>query len=199
LLVEFRAKCAALEAEWASLCAGAVPDAMEACTAVRRIVTRSGIASYLHGSGARRGQTSAREDTSDEEVLPRGYILDFGVRKLMLALIHRGCLRVDWSCVTMAMLQQMTADSNEYMNSLPATWTAATLSSFLFGRTDWGLYASMWACLFGDLASNGRTRRPAQELSRLLERAMQGKYLDDVAAYVEEHGVVPCPALAFAA
>ena len=56
---------------------------------------------------------------------------------------------VRWSDVSVECLKQMSPDVCDYLSRVPAKWSAADLSRFCTDRDDWGVFVSMFACLWG--------------------------------------------------
>ena len=60
-----------------------------------------------------------------------------------------GCIDLHWSEVSVDCLKQMSLDVCDYLSHVPAKWSAADLSRFCTDRDDWGVFVSMFACLWG--------------------------------------------------
>ena len=85
----------------------------------------------------------------------------------------------DWSAVNKASLQSMSADAKENLEEIPDTWRASEISSFFTGRADWGLFASVFPCLWGEVADklsteDDRARALALVKSKDLVHVVQG-------------------------
>jgi hypothetical protein len=113
-------------------------------------VTRD-VAKYaadLRASMQTMGQLSSLKTKSGH-----GYVTDFIVRKLCLgrlcSVTQRGA--VDWDDVSIAALRQLSADAKEHLSTLPDGWSAAQVSSFICGRPDWPMLASMYMCLWKEV------------------------------------------------
>ena len=80
-----------------------------------------------------------------------GYVHDFLRRKLVLGQLSASSSRadVDWSEVPMDILMRMSPDQGGHLTSVPAKWSAAQLSRYCTERDDWGVFVSMFACLWG--------------------------------------------------
>ena len=182
----------------------------EAATELRDIVASTHIASLLHGGTRDSPPTSSCKATAHESRRPArsqppaiarprhrysGYILDFGVRKLFMGLLRRRSGRVSWADVTPQGLRAVSADQGEYLRAFPCSWSAADISTLLFGRDDVGPFVTMWPCLFHDIKEHARGNKPATraDLRRYQAEADAGKYAGVVNSYEERHGVVPCP------
>ena len=46
----------------------------------------------------------------------------------------------------------MSADAKKNLESAPDKWPASEISCFFTGRADWGLFASVFPCLWGEVA-----------------------------------------------
>ena len=102
----------------------------------------------------------------------------------------------DWSTVSKASLQAMSADAKENLDAIPDHWSASDISAFFTGRTDWGLFASAYPCLWGEVAdmystedSEGRARALALVKSEDFRRVVQ--------AFRRTEGIAPHPAVAY--
>ena len=76
------------------------------------------------------------------------YVLDSVVRKHVLARAHS----VDWADVSLAVLRRLSVDQCEFLASLPEEWTAREVSCAICGRSEWPLLASMYLCMWHDVA-----------------------------------------------
>jgi hypothetical protein len=76
-----------------------------------------------------------------------GYVRKSVIRKLILACPHARSAD-DWGKVSRVDLQSWSPDAAGVLGEFPASATADSISSLLFGRPDWGLLVSMWACLW---------------------------------------------------
>ena len=219
----FTAACASVEEAWQNI--GKGEDVKSIVVEVRRLVTETGIDKLLH-SGTRQGDQSMPESTCQDSQPPRKarrvrqsaaggddsataestdgkYILDFISRKLILGLNVTNIIDVDWEGVDMETLMLLSADMTGFLGSVDKSWSAATLSGFLFGRRDWALFASMYTCLMKDYTDNifekelakkpWRKKAVEQEREDLLTRLSKGSYLNEAREFKASHGVTPCP------
>ena len=92
----------------------------------------------------RRSQTWARQVT---------YVHIFLRRKLVLGQlsVSPGRTNVQWSKVSVEYLKKMSPDVCEYLSHIPAKWSVADLSRLCTDRDDWGIFVSMFACLWGSV------------------------------------------------
>ena len=49
-----------------------------------------------------------------------------------------------------AELEELSCDQSEFLKAFPEAWSAADVSNFVFGRSDWGIFVSLYACLMKD-------------------------------------------------
>ena len=81
-----------------------------------------------------------------------GYVRKFIDRKLFLLVLAAGSINPGgWHSTAAASLKSMLPDQHDFTSAIPDRWTAAEMSNFLFGRDDWAVFASMWACLWHDV------------------------------------------------
>jgi len=100
----------------------------------------------------------------------------------------------DWSTVGKASLQSMSADAKENLEAIPDHWSASEISAFFTGRTDWALFASVYPCLWGEVADKltteeGRARALALVKSKDFRRAVEN--------FRRTEGIAPHPAVAY--
>ena len=55
---------------------------------------------------------------------------------------------VDWHALTVGDLKYMSADSNDHLSQFDSSTSAGAVSHFIFGRVDWPLLLSCFACLW---------------------------------------------------
>ncbi len=79
-----------------------------------------------------------------------GYGVASVVRKVMLALLASGRASVDWGSMSRAELEELCCDQSDFLKAFPEAWSAADVSDFVFGRSDWGIFVSLFACLMKD-------------------------------------------------
>lgn len=86
-----------------------------------------------------------------------GYVCEYVARKLvvgqLVAAARKGCY-VDWSAVPLTALRAAAPDEYDLAASLPTAWTAGEASAFMFDRPDWGIFISMFACLFKEVTDH---------------------------------------------
>jgi hypothetical protein len=81
-----------------------------------------------------------------------GYVRKFIDRKLFLLVLAAGSVHPDgWQSTAASALNSMLPDQHDFTSGFPDGWTAAEMSNLLFGRDDWAMFASMWACLWHDV------------------------------------------------
>ena len=64
-----------------------------------------------------------------------------------------------------AELEELCCDQSEFLKTFLETWSAADVSNFIFGRPDWGIFVSLFACLLKDAI-----KIPKVSSDELLER-----------------------------
>ena len=64
-----------------------------------------------------------------------------------------GRTNVQWSEVSVDCLKQLSPDVCDYLSRVPAKWSARDLSRFCTDRDDWGVFVSMFACLWGTVVN----------------------------------------------
>jgi len=85
-----------------------------------------------------------------------GYCFHFLYRKILIAEAHfrnessTSFAAVDWHSITVGDLKYMSADSKDHLNAFDDHIGAGALSQFFFGRDDWPLFLSCFACLWHD-------------------------------------------------
>ena len=60
-----------------------------------------------------------------------------------------GLADLRWSEVSVDILKQMSPDVGEYLYRVPVKWSVADVSRYCTDRDDWGVFVSMWGCLWG--------------------------------------------------
>ena len=97
-----------------------------------------------------------------------GYAHDRLRRKLVVGQLSSssGRTNVQWSDVSVDCLKRLSPDVCDYLSRVPAKWSARDLSRFCTDRDDWGVFVSMFACLWGMVvnakAYRGASRRVDQ-------------------------------------
>ena len=117
--------------------------------------------------GTRRARAALQRIGAKSGALPfsaedaTGYCVDFIRRKLVAArILQQNLHKCDWSPVSKASLQDMSADAKKNLESIPDTYNASEISSFFTGRADWGLFASVFPCLWGGRGEAVHRGRP---------------------------------------
>ena len=124
-----------------------------------------------------------------------GYCIDYLTRKLMAArVVWQNWHECDWSLVSKASLQSMSADAKENLQKIPDTWRAAEISCFFNGRADWGLFASVFPCLWGEVAEKLSTKEDRAQAFALIKSK---DFLRVVQSFRETEGIAPHPAVAY--
>ena len=120
-----------------------------------------------------------------------GYCFHFLYRKLLIAEAqfrnkHASFAAVDWSTITLNDLTYMSADANEHLLVFDCDVNASALSYFFFGRTDWALFLSCFACLWGEVHESDTDVDDVVKSEALLEYA---------AAWRKKNGIAPHPSV----
>ena len=124
-----------------------------------------------------------------------GYCVDFLRRKLVAArCLDARCHECDWSQVNKASLQSMSADAKENLEEIPDNWRASEISYFFTGRPNWGLFASVYPCLWGEVADNLRAE---EDRARALAQVKSKDFLRVVEGFRRAEGIAPHPAVAY--
>ena len=101
---------------------------------------------------------------------------------------------VDWRTVSKAALQSMSGDAKENLEDVPDTWRASEISYFFTGRPDWGLIASVYPCLWGEVANRLFTD---DDRARALALVKSEDFLRVVQSFRRTEGMAPHPAFAY--
>ena len=125
-----------------------------------------------------------------------GYCIDWLTRKLVAArILQQNLQKCDWSHVSKASLQHMSADAKKNLEHIPdTTYNASEISSFFTGRADWGLFASVFPCLWGEVAEKLSTE---DDRARALSLVKSKDFLRVVESFRKTEGIVPHPAVAY--
>ena len=78
------------------------------------------------------------------------------VRKIMLAEVAAGRWRSDMHEMTVKDLSAISVDEGNHLSSVTQTMPVEELSYLCFGRTDWGLLVSCFACLWHEFIDMAR-------------------------------------------
>ena len=118
------------------------------------------------------------------------YVVQHLMRKLLLAAsVHHGAaLQTDWAAMSLPALRQCAPDAAEYISVFPPTLYAADASDMVLGRRDWGLFLSLWGCLFHEAGELWPKRK--DDMLRALSSKQSG---DAIRRFREIHGIAPCP------
>ena len=108
-------------------------------------------------------------------------------------LVQQSLHECDWSSVSKASLQSMSADAANNLQSIPDAWRASEISCFLTGRANWALFASVFPCLWGEVAEKLSTK---DDLARTLALVKSEDFLRIVQNFRRTHGIAPHPAVA---
>ena len=151
--------------------------------------------------GTRRAEEALQRIGAKSGALPfsatdaSGYCIDFLRRKLVCArLLQQNLHECDWSTVNKASLQTMSADAKENLKAIPDTWRASDISSFFTGRADWGLFASVFPCLWGEVADKLSTE---DDRAGALALVKSKDFLRVVQNFRRTQGIAPHPAVAY--
>ena len=97
----------------------------------------TGVLAVVEGLSSPHGVVSAAD----------GYAKKTLIRKLIFA-CPRSWHAADWAAVSRKDLQAWSPDEAGVLKAFPETETAESISTLLFGRPDWGLLVSCWACVW---------------------------------------------------
>ena len=92
----------------------------------------------------------------------------------------------------MTEIQQLSADSNKYLAEIENTVVSVALSQAVFGRADWAIMLSCFACLWAEVVEKF-VDTGAWKLEDLLEVLRSGQLTSPVAVYTQAHGFAPHP------
>jgi hypothetical protein len=107
-------------------------------------------------------------------------------------LLQQNLHECDWNTVDKTSLQGMSADAIEEIPD--TTWRASEISSFSTGRADWGLFASVFPCLWGEVADKLSTE---DDRARALALVKSNGFLRVVQGFRRTEGIAPHPAVAY--
>jgi len=151
--------------------------------------------------GTRRAEVALQRIGAKSGALPfsdkdaGGYCVDFLRRKLVAArLLQQNLHECDWSTVNKASLQSMSADAKENLEYIPDSWHASEISYFFTGRADWGLFASVFPCLWGEVAGKLSTE---DDRAGALALVKSQDFLRVVQGFRRTRGFAPHPAVAY--
>ncbi len=129
-----------------------------------------------------------------------GYVIDWLSRKFCLGRFglhmntHASTLGEEdaWESLPGTMLRGLSADSNEHLSALPEQWSAADVSGFVCGRRDWPMLASMFLCLWKEVADVCETRGCFEEVLDFVS-SQQSLLRDTAVRFATRAGIPPCP------
>ena len=110
-----------------------------------------------------------------------GYVRKTVTRSLLLACpnVLNAAEEAPWASVRRVELQMWVPDQSHVLEMFPPTATAADISTFMFGRPDWGLFVSLWGCTWhpvpgmlkkAGLVPDNASAEVAQELLATVDR-----------------------------
>ena len=122
-----------------------------------------------------------------------GYCFHFLYRKLLIGEARyrkrsASFAAVDWLALTVGDLKYLSADANEHLDAFDANASAGALSHFFFGRVDWPLLLSCFACLCHDKKAVGDEA----------ELVASDDMLSFATSWRHENGIPPHPTLLLA-
>ena len=93
-----------------------------------------------------------------------------------------------WDDVLVSTLQAACPEQTTMLQTGPPHWSDACLSRCIFGRPDWGLFVSMFACLWKEAVDAWPDHVPQMEAT--LESKI---FVDALKTMSTAHGSTPCP------
>ena len=123
-----------------------------------------------------------------------GYVRLAIVRKLFLGCVQHGAVAVDWAQVDMEALKGVVPDENGFLDAVPASWSAADLSRFVFSRDDWALFVPMFACLWHEVVKAKRFQKDSEK-DMLLDLVSSPAFADRARSLSRGLGHAVCPML----
>ena len=153
--------------------------------------------------GTRRIEAALRRIGTKSGALPfsatdaSGHCIDFLRMKLVAGRLLQQNLHVectDWSTVSKESLQSMSGDAEENLKEIPDTWQASQISCFFTGRADWGLFASVYPWLWGEVADKQSTE---EDRARALALVKSKDFLRVLQVFRQTQGIAPHPAVAY--
>ena len=97
---------------------------------------------------------------------------------------------VNWADLSIADLRAVSPDQQELLDMFPAKWSAQDVSLFCFDRCDWGMFASLFGCLFAEVA-----RKTQAEPDRLVKLVESKAFGEAAKAHHEQYGIASHPAV----
>ena len=80
-----------------------------------------------------------------------GYVRLHLVRKLFLTWLAYQPQPQRWGHVDIKVIQELSPDQKKYLDQFPEKWSVHDVSCLVFGRSDWGIFVSLFACLWHDV------------------------------------------------
>ena len=117
--------------------------------------------------------------------------MDFAFRKIIIGESARRKNEVNWE-TSMGEIQRISADSGDHLAEVETHVVSVALSYAVFGRTDWAIMLSCFACLWCEVVSK-RVDTDQWNMHKLLELLRSGTLSSLVAEYKQEHGYAPHP------
>ena len=115
-----------------------------------------------------------------------GYVRHFMRRKLVLGQLSSGsCGDLSWSEVPIDMLKRMSPDQHDFLSCVPSKWSVADLSRYCTERDDWGVFVSMYACLW---AAVTKVKPYQGHRDALMALAASDQFRDAAKLHIEHHG-----------
>ena len=92
--------------------------------------------------------------------------------------------RRDWSTVPASELRKF--DDSDVLKSFRSKWTSADISRTLFDRDDWGIFATTFGCLWGEVADSW----PVEDVIGVIRNGSAGAAAKNLALST---GMSQCP------
>ena len=144
--------------------------------ALMRIGARSGVLPF------------SVEDTSSD-------CMDFLIMKLVAArALQQNLHECDWRFVDKGSLLSMGCNAKKILKKIPDNYNARDISYLFTGRANWGLFASMFPCLWQEVADQISSTK---DRKKALMRVQSQEFLNTVQSFRRIHGIAPHPAVAF--
>ena len=99
-----------------------------------------------------------------------------------------GRTNVQWSDVSVDCLKQLSPDVCDYLSHVPAKWSAADLSRLCTDRDDWGVFVSMFACLWGAVVKS-KAYQKHEHRDALMALVASDKFRDAAQDHIQRYGV----------
>ena len=118
-----------------------------------------------------------------------GYSFHFLYRKLLIGEARfrkrsTSFAAVDWHALTVGDLKYMSADQNDHLSAFESQTSAGAVSHFFFGRVDWPLLLSCFACLWHECCEAGGDESELARSETLLVFARSWR---------DQNGIAPHP------